>query len=89
MGYTGRIPSWLIRECYPVYAAHRELEELDIDIVLEALHQKLGSRGKGKWKMRAEFGGVDRRSIGYEIPEEGLSDHENAPSGFTGKGTWR
>jgi hypothetical protein len=68
-GYTGRIPSWLIRECYPVYAARRELQELDIDVVLEALHQKLGPRGKGKWKIRAEFGGVDRRSIGYEIPE--------------------
>jgi hypothetical protein len=37
--------------------------------VLEALHQKLGPRGKGKWKMRAEFGGVDKRSRGYEIPE--------------------
>jgi hypothetical protein len=68
-GYTGRIPSRLIRECYPVYAAHRELQELDVDIVLEELHQKLGPRGKGKWKMHAEFGGVDKRSIGYEIPE--------------------
>jgi hypothetical protein len=68
-GYTGRVPSWLIRERYPFYAARRELQELDIDIVLEALHEKLGPRGKGKWKMRAEFGGIDKRSIGYEIPE--------------------
>jgi hypothetical protein len=68
-GFTGRVPSWLIKQRYPEYAFNSEIQALDaLDDVLQALHEILGKNGKGKWRMQAEDG-REKRLIGYVISE--------------------